>query len=150
MSLKSRARRLQAVVSISYQQALDHLSQFPLTSARQTAYIEQLEGMTGCALVHCGECNRSHFGFGSRDESCPFCSAVAEVVEWFFDHYKDPADGVPHDSGEGGYQYVNGGPYDPYEVIDENFEDESQEVRETASQRVSWEVGHECVGVDEY
>ena len=44
-----------------------------------------------------------------------------EMVKWFLGHYKDPVHGVPHDSGEGGYQYVHGGPYDAKEEIEEHF-----------------------------
>lgn len=37
---------------------------------------------------------------------------VAQMVSWFQERYKDPANGVPFNSAEGGYQYVHGGPYD--------------------------------------
>lgn len=42
-------------------------------------------------------------------------------MDWFQDRYMDPAEGVPHDSAEGGYQYVNGGPFDAREVLATEF-----------------------------
>jgi hypothetical protein len=45
-----------------------------------------------------------------------------DLLDWFRQHYEDPANGVPFDSAEGGYQYVNGGPYDAREVLQDAFE----------------------------
>ena len=41
--------------------------------------------------------------------------------EWFFQNYEDPAQSTPHDSSEGGYQYVWGGPYDALEELGDEF-----------------------------
>lgn len=46
-----------------------------------------------------------------------------EIVDWFFKNYEDPAEGVPYESREGGYQYVNGGPYKAEDEIYKNFPD---------------------------
>lgn len=46
---------------------------------------------------------------------------VGEMVDWFVEHYEDPAQRVPHDSAEGGYQYVFGGPYVAREELTEQF-----------------------------
>lgn len=46
---------------------------------------------------------------------------VSRMVEWFLENYKDPAEGVPHDASEGGYQYYAGGPYDAAEELAEQF-----------------------------
>jgi hypothetical protein len=40
---------------------------------------------------------------------------------WFHKHYEDPVENCPYDSGEGGYQYIYGGPYDAREQLDEEF-----------------------------
>ncbi|HID7802678.1 TPA: hypothetical protein ACXIBI_002033 [Proteus mirabilis] len=40
---------------------------------------------------------------------------------WFFDNYEDPADSCPHESREGGYYYVYGGPYDASEELEAVF-----------------------------
>ena len=41
---------------------------------------------------------------------------------WFRENFQDPVDCCPHDSREGGYQYIYGGPYEPHEVLQEEFE----------------------------
>jgi hypothetical protein len=57
-----------------------------------------------------------------------------QMVEWFLENYKDPADGVPYDSAEGGYQYWSGGPYDAREEIWSQFPDASaSEIDEAVS-----------------
>lgn len=52
---------------------------------------------------------------------------IEEMRDWFMARYKDPADGVPYDGGEGGYLYVNGGPYDARDVLSDQFGDEVAE-----------------------
>lgn len=46
-----------------------------------------------------------------------------EILDWFWENYDDPADGVPYDSGEGGYLYFNGGPYYANDEISYQFSD---------------------------
>lgn len=41
--------------------------------------------------------------------------------EWFFDRYCDPAMETPYDSGEGGYLWLWGGPYDAEEELQGRF-----------------------------
>lgn len=43
--------------------------------------------------------------------------------QWFFNHYEDPVENCPHETAEGGYMYLWGGPYDAEEVLREEFED---------------------------
>lgn len=76
-------------------------------------------------------------------------TTAVEIVEWFFKHYKDPANGVPHDGKEGGYQYVNGGPYDAREVLEPVFGDAPPEAFESALAEIT-DLGYEWVRVDEY
>ena len=40
---------------------------------------------------------------------------------WFYQNYEDPAENTPHDSSEGGYIYIWGGPYDASEVLEDEF-----------------------------
>ncbi len=42
---------------------------------------------------------------------------------WFFQNFEDPAECTPFDSGEGGYQYIWGGPYDAQEELTSEFYD---------------------------
>jgi len=41
---------------------------------------------------------------------------------WFGARYEDPAQHTPYDSGEGGYIWIYGGPYDADDVLRDNFE----------------------------
>jgi hypothetical protein len=51
-------------------------------------------------------------------------TALAErMVEWFLTHYEDPVNNTPYDGGEGGYQYMCGGPYYAREELSCEFSD---------------------------
>lgn len=50
-------------------------------------------------------------------------SLVKLLVEWFHYLYEDPANETPHNSREGGYLYIKGGPYNAEQELRENFED---------------------------
>jgi len=50
---------------------------------------------------------------------------VENMVQWFLENYKDPADGVPWDDGE--YVYIYGGPYHADDVLEDEFEDAAEE-----------------------
>lgn len=86
--------------------------------------------------------------YATKFASADFEEAV-KLVEWFFERYKDPADGVPHDSAEGGYQYVNGGPYDAAELLEENFPQTQLAVRNLAVEQIE-PYGDAWVSVDDY
>lgn len=43
------------------------------------------------------------------------------VREWFLSRYCDPAKETPYSGREGGYMFVNGGPFDPAEEIPKRF-----------------------------
>lgn len=49
--------------------------------------------------------------------------AVEAIREWFFENFEDPAHITPHDSQEGGYLYIWGGPYDTRDIIENVFAD---------------------------
>src|ERR1035441_5532877 len=40
---------------------------------------------------------------------------------WFYENYEDPVNCLPYESAEGGYQYIYGGPYEPSEVLQDEF-----------------------------
>jgi len=48
---------------------------------------------------------------------------VVAMVKWFFDHYEDPAEHLPYESAEGGYQWIYGGPYSPDLELQSQFEE---------------------------
>ena len=41
---------------------------------------------------------------------------------WFHQRYRDPVECCPYESAEGGYQFIYGGPYDPREELEEEFD----------------------------
>lgn len=68
-------------------------------------------------------------GFASTDE----------MVEHFLSTYEDPAQHVPHDSAEGGYQYIAGGPYDAREIVSEWYPMAPEEDIDEAVERLETE-----------
>jgi hypothetical protein len=62
----------------------------------------------------------------------PSYPSVGDMVDWFYEHYEDPAAHVPFDSSEGGYQYYAGGPFNAREVIDDQFSFVDEEDRAEA------------------
>ncbi|WP_146757676.1 hypothetical protein [Cereibacter johrii] len=48
-------------------------------------------------------------------------AAIDEMIEWFHQNYEDPANRVPYESAEGGYQWIFGGPETPEEALGDNF-----------------------------
>ena len=62
--------------------------------------------------------------------------SVDNLVEWFLDNYEDPANHVPYETREGGYQYVFGGPYDPWEELADKFDFVDEDTIESAAKRI--------------
>ena len=54
-------------------------------------------------------------------KSAPKELQVEAMRRWFCDRYEDPANETPYSSEEGGYIFVWGGPYDPNDVIQQQF-----------------------------
>ncbi len=48
---------------------------------------------------------------------------VELIKDWFFENFEDPVHNTPHDSAEGGYIYIWGGPYEADDVISNVFAD---------------------------
>lgn len=46
---------------------------------------------------------------------------IAEMREWFFSKFENPVNSCPHESSEGGYQSIWGGPYDAREELVSEF-----------------------------
>jgi len=42
---------------------------------------------------------------------------------WFYENYEDPVEHTPYESAEGGYIYIWGGPYDPQEELQGEFDE---------------------------
>ena len=41
--------------------------------------------------------------------------------QWFYERYEDPVNSQPYESSEGGYIYINGGPFDAREELETEF-----------------------------
>jgi hypothetical protein len=47
---------------------------------------------------------------------------IEAMRQWFYARYQDPANDTPYNGREGGYIFVNGGPHDPNDRIQERFD----------------------------
>lgn len=82
----------------------------------------------------------------SLDESASFEDRVDVIVEWFRSHFDDPANGLPYDSNEGGYQWIDGGPYDAREEIESAFPEASEDELNEAVDRIEGDGVFEWMG----
>lgn len=48
---------------------------------------------------------------------------VRRMITWFLSVYEDPVESCPHDSAEGGYQFIYGGPYTAEDELWSAFSD---------------------------
>lgn len=55
-----------------------------------------------------------------------------ELVDWFFERYEDPANSLPYITREGGYQWIEGGPHDARDALQDAFEDTNPVVLDRA------------------
>lgn len=56
-----------------------------------------------------------------QEEESDLDEEISEMLHWFSEDYDDPVNFLPHDSREGGYQYLYGGPYELDEILYEQF-----------------------------
>lgn len=61
---------------------------------------------------------------------------------WFYERYEDPVNSQPYDSREGGYIFVNGGPYDAREALEAEF---SPVVKQAVIDESADELENECL-----
>ena len=61
--------------------------------------------------------------------------------DWFLTHYEDPAHSLPFETAEGGYIWIDGGPYDPHDVLYEKF---SEVVPEEVIESIAADLSEEC------
>lgn len=59
---------------------------------------------------------------GDEDDLAPLGNVPSdELKEWFYSAYEDPAQSLPYNSREGGYQWIRGGPYTALEALEEEY-----------------------------
>jgi hypothetical protein len=85
-----------------------------------------------------------------RDE---YVNAAAKyITEWVLCNYEDPIHHTPYDSGEGGYQYINGGPYSVRDIVEEAFhgmfpgDDVPEEIVEAVLDLLKMDICVPCFG----
>jgi hypothetical protein len=74
---------------------------------------------------------------------------IEAMRQWFYARFEDPAECTPYDSGEGGYQFIHGGPCDPNDEIQERFSAVIEyEVMEELIDELHQECGDQWVPID--
>jgi hypothetical protein len=53
-----------------------------------------------------------------------------EMADWFLSEFEDPVHSLPHDSREGGYQYIWGGPYELRNELEGQFAPSDKDLEE--------------------
>ena len=66
---------------------------------------------------------------------------ISVMRKWFLDNYEDPAQSLPYESREGGYIWIDGGPYEPHEELHAKF---GEFVPEDVIERLGDELSAEC------
>lgn len=69
---------------------------------------------------NCKKYNEIH-NIESDEENLNIDKAEEEMKDWFLENYDDPVNFLPHESREGGFQYLYGGPYELDEILYEEF-----------------------------
>jgi len=67
---------------------------------------------------------------------------IGIMRHWFYQRYEDPVHSMPYDSAEGGYAFLNGGPFDAREILEDEF---SGIVAEEAIEELTHELEMECI-----
>ncbi len=74
---------------------------------------------------------------------------IEAMRRWFHARFEDPSNQTPYDGGEGGFQFVWGGPYDPNDEIQNRFGSLVEyEVMEKLIQELWQEVGDEWAPIE--
>lgn len=68
-------------------------------------------------------------------------AAVEQMVEWFFEHYEDPAENVSYETKEGGYQWAGRGPHRATDVLSVQFPEHNETLIEEAVSEIEREDG---------
>lgn len=71
-----------------------------------------------------------------EEESTEKTSRIEALIEWFHSNYEDPANRLPYESGEGGYQWIYGGPYDAREELEGQFPNEDEDIIDAAVEEI--------------
>ena len=81
--------------------------------------------------------------------AAPAFVPVGDMIAWFSNNYEDPAQHVPYETREGGYQYYSGGPYDALDELSQEYPDAHPDDIEEAAGMLE-ELGGEWVKIGQY
>jgi len=82
-------------------------------------------------------------------------SAIEQMVDWFFEHYEDPAENDSFQSAEGGYQWDGRGPHRAIDVLSVEFPEYTDDMHEKSASEiesdgtVDWAIQFHAID-DEY
>jgi hypothetical protein len=80
------------------------------------------------------QAHRAYNDYAGGSQDLPTLD-IAEMVDWFFENYEDPADSVPYITPQGGYVWdAVEGPHTAWEALQENFPDANLDDIEIAVQ----------------
>lgn len=71
-----------------------------------------------------------------EEESTERTDRIEALVEWFHSNYEDPANRLPYETREGGYQWIYGGPYDAREELQGQFPGEDDDIINAAVEEI--------------
>src|SRR5260370_391290 len=97
-----------------------------------------------------GTINASDLRRADRD------TQIRVMRDWFLSNYTDPVENTPYESAEGGYIYIWGGPFDPYEELETEFSGVVRDkviedlANELSSITTEWTGNPDNSDVDEY
>ncbi|NMA74823.1 MAG: DUF4935 domain-containing protein [Bacteroidales bacterium] len=75
---------------------------------------------------------------------------IGEMTDWFLSEYETPANAVFYDGREGGYQYFNGEPCDPFDVLSSKYPQYPKIVINKATKRLRALYGEDWVRIGDY
>lgn len=81
--------------------------------------------------------------------AAPSFAPVGDMIAWFTSNYEDPAQHVPYETREGGYQYYLGGPYDALDELSREYPDAHPDDIEEAADTLE-DLGGEWVKIGQY
>jgi hypothetical protein len=96
--------------------------------------------------------NFNEYPFDPNDEwikNAPEEQQIEAMRRWFHARFEDPSNQTPYDGGEGGFQFIWGGPYDPNDKIQERFSSVVEyEVMEKLIKELWQEAGDEWAPIE--
>ena len=78
----------------------------------------------------------NHMDSDAYDELEERDNAIEQMVDWFFEHYEDPAENVSFESAEGGYQWGGRGPHRAIDILSVEFPEYADDMHEKSASQI--------------